>query len=166
MHLGTGSGAIALSLGKELKNATVTAVDLYDAALQVAKANGLNNKVSNVEFSQSRWYDSLAETNKFDLIASNPPYIDESDPHLEQGDLRFEPITALTAPNNGLADLEHIIGNAARFLNMDGWVIVEHGYNQAEAVEQLFKGNGFNNVRLYHDLNQLPRCTAGQLTHK
>ena len=162
LDLGTGSGAIALSLAKECPNATVTAVDYHDNALNVAKLNAKRNNIDNVTFIQSDWFNSLTPEVGFDLIASNPPYIEESDSHLEQGDLRFEPISALVALENGLADLSTIIKTAPQYLKQNGWLIVEHGYNQAQEVEKLFEYYGFSSITLRHDLNHLPRCTLGQ----
>ena len=162
LDLGTGSGAIALSLAKERENANVTAVDFSSSALDIAKSNAHTNNINNVEFFQSDWFSALDEGQQFDLIASNPPYIGETDPHLQQGDVRFEPISALTAKHKGLADLDLIIRTAPKFLKNNSWLIVEHGYNQAEPVAQLFKDNGFEHVSLHHDLNNLPRCTAGK----
>jgi len=124
--------------------------------------NAQRNNISNVNFIQSNWFESLEAQNTFNLIASNPPYIEPDDPHLERGDLRFEPINALVAQKNGLADLSTIISTAPKYLKPKGWLIVEHGYNQAEAVSELFKHHGFTSIALYSDLNELPRCTLGQ----
>lgn len=162
LDLGTGSGAIALSLAKESPKANVTAVDLYDNSLNVAKQNAIRNNVTNVDFTQSCWFGSLVDSKRYDLIASNPPYIEPNDPHLTQGDLRFEPSTALVAQENGLSDLSIIIQTAPRFLKDDGWLIVEHGYNQAKQVHALFTQHGFEKISLYQDLNGLARCTLGQ----
>ena len=164
LDLGTGSGAIALSLAKELPKANVTAVDMHSNALNVAKKNAAKNNISNVSFVQSNWFESLDDSLQYDLIASNPPYIEPNNPHLNQGDLRFEPTTALVAQDNGLADLSNIIQTAPQFLKDNGWLIIEHGYNQANAVEHLFKQSGFAQISLYKDLNNLARCTLGQLT--
>ena len=163
LDLGTGSGAIALSIAKELSKAKVTAVDVHSNALNVAKKNAVKNNISNVSFIQSNWFESLDDSLQFDLIASNPPYIEPNDPHLNQGDLRFEPTTALVAKENGLADLSNIIQTAPEFLKDNGWLIVEHGYNQASAVDSLFKQYGFTQISLHKDLNNLARCTLGQL---
>ena len=163
LDLGTGSGAIALSIAKELPKANITAVDVHNNALNVAKKNAVKNNISNVSFVQSNWFESLDDSLQFDLIASNPPYIEPNDPHLNQGDLRFEPTTALVAQENGLADLSNIIQTAPEFLKDNGWLIVEHGYNQASAVDSLFKQYGFTKISLHKDLNNLARCTLGQL---
>ena len=163
LDLGTGSGAIALSLAKERPNSIVTAVDYHQKALEVAEQNAKRNNINNVNFVQSNWFQSLNPISRFDLIASNPPYIESNDPHLAQGDLRFEPPSALIAKKNGLADLALIIESAPNYLKPQGWLIVEHGYNQADAVAQLFNEHGFSKVRLFHDLNNLARCTLGQI---
>lgn len=164
LDLGTGSGAIALALAKEHKNANVVATDNQSAALDVAKSNAIHNVINNVEFRQGSWFDAINDDERFDLIASNPPYIEPDDAHLNSGDLRFEPISALVADKVGMSDLECIIETAPNFLTAHAWLIVEHGYNQAERVSQLFASNGFNNIELLNDINNLPRCTRGQLT--
>ena len=163
LDLGTGSGAIALTLAKERPQANVIAAEYQAQAIEVAKRNALKNNVSNVEFIQSDWFESIDQDSKFDLIASNPPYIEPNDEHLKQGDLRFEPITALTASENGLADLRVIIQNSGRYLKPQGFLIVEHGYNQADKVRELFENNNFIDIELHKDINDLPRCTIGKL---
>jgi release factor glutamine methyltransferase len=162
LDLGTGSGAIALSIAKERSMAKVIATDLHDGALNVAKANAVDNDINNVEFRQGGWFDPIDDNEQFDLIASNPPYVEPGDEHLSQGDLRFEPITALVADDQGLADLHNIIENAPRFLKDGATLIVEHGYNQAEQVAAAFVKTGFEHIELVKDINDLPRCTRGQ----
>ena len=163
LDLGTGSGAIALSLAKERTNAKVIATDFMLGALSVAEKNADHNSINNVEFRQGSWFNPIQSNERFDLIASNPPYVEPNDPHLSVGDLRFEPISALVSQDLGLADLKNIIENAPSFLNDNGFLIVEHGYNQAEHVAKLFSDMGFSGIELIRDINDLPRCTRGQL---
>ncbi len=159
--LGTGSGAIALSLAKERPNSSVVAIDLHQEAINIARQNAVENKLSNVVFRQSNWLDD-ADKEQYDLIASNPPYVEASDSHLDKGDLRFEPSTALIAKDKGLADLRAIIEKAPQHLVENGWLLLEHGYNQADQVHDLLAKAGFTNIQLYSDLNHLPRCTAAK----
>jgi release factor glutamine methyltransferase len=162
LDLGTGSGAIALSIAKERPNAQVLATDYQAKALEVAKNNAAYNEVGNVQFLHSDWFSSIAVDKKFDLIASNPPYVAIGDPHLAQGDLRFEPDSALISGGDGLHDLEKVIQGSVNYLLPSAWLIVEHGYNQAGEVTQLFSSAGYTNIELYKDINDLPRCTIGQ----
>ena len=161
LDLGTGSGAIALALAKEIPSAHVIALDASAAALSVARDNAASCKLNNVQFLQSNWFDQLGST-CFDLIASNPPYIETGDPHLSQGDLRFEPKIALVSEGDGLADLRAITQQAIIYLKPGGHLIVEHGFNQSAQVAQLFGMAGLNNIKQHKDLNDLPRCTAGR----
>jgi len=163
LDLGTGSGAIALSIAKERPQSKVLAVDLHENALEVAAMNAELNKVTNVDFLVSHWFNEIDTEKCFDLIVSNPPYVESGDPHLAQGDLRFEPDSALIADEQGLADLRMIIKTAPSFLASNGWLIVEHGFNQANEIATLFTNNGFTKIELFEDINELPRCTAGQL---
>lgn len=162
LDLGTGSGAIALSIAKERPQAKVLATDAHAAALSVAKTNAQLNSLVNVDFVQSSWFDQIGTT-QFDLIAANPPYIDAQDQHLSQGDLRFEPDSALIAGRDGLADLEQIITQAPEYLNHQGWLVLEHGYNQQDQIQALFEAAGFTNIECHFDLNRLPRCTSAHL---
>ncbi len=165
LDLGTGSGCIAISLAHELKNDNwqVVAVDLSAAALEVARHNALINKVGNIEFIQSSWYDKLSMFDQplFDIIVSNPPYIDEADEHLAQ--LKAEPISALSAPNHGLADIEHIIQQAPDYLRADGLLAIEHGFDQGISVRQLFATNGFKSVMTVQDYGGNDRVTLGHI---
>ena len=162
LDLGTGSGAIALSIAKERPNSAVIATDFSVDALKVAKQNAVFNNINNVQFMQGSWYDALPAQQRFDVIVSNPPYIDEHDQHLAH--LTHEPITALTAKNNGLADLEVIIAQAPKWLNARGWLLVEHGYDQAQAVQQLFMQAGFSDVKTVKDYGSNDRVTMGKFT--
>lgn len=165
LDLGTGSGCIAISLAHELKNDNwqVVAVDLSPAALEVAQHNALINEVANIKFIQSSWYDALRTHEKvsFDVIVSNPPYIDEEDEHLAQ--LKAEPISALSAPNHGLADIEHIIQQAPSYLRIGGLLAIEHGFDQGVAVRQLFANSGFESVITVQDYGGNDRVTRGYI---
>ena len=164
LDLGTGSGCIAISLAHELKQATwqVVAVDLSPEALKVAKQNAVSNDVATIEFIQSSWYQALPTDNeyKFEVIVSNPPYIDEADEHL--AGLTAEPISALSAPNQGLADIEHIVQQAPNYLRATGLLAIEHGFDQGSAVRQLFLDSGFESVHTVQDYGGNDRVTLGQ----
>ncbi|HSX20156.1 MAG TPA: peptide chain release factor N(5)-glutamine methyltransferase, partial [Gammaproteobacteria bacterium] len=163
LDLGTGSGAIALSIAAERPDVAVVATDLSPEALQVAQINAKQFQISNVEFALGGWYEALTENqNKmFDLILSNPPYIAKYDPHLAQGDLRFEPNTALMAGVHGMDDLHVIISRAHEFLAPAGLLLVEHGYDQEQLVAKEFAQAGFAEVGCYKDLAGIPRVTMG-----
>lgn len=161
LDLGTGSGAIAVSLALELPQAQVSAVDFSPAALEVAQANALALG-ANVRFHAGSWFAPLGAA-RFDCIVSNPPYIAEADPHLAEGDLRFEPITALASGADGLDDLCHIIHAAPAHLETGGWLLLEHGYDQAEAVRALLEDAGFLGVQSWRDLAGIERVSGGHL---
>ncbi|MFI3156495.1 MAG: peptide chain release factor N(5)-glutamine methyltransferase [Methylococcaceae bacterium] len=161
IDLGTGSGIIAVTLAAERPHAQISAVDFSLAALRIAQFNADKHRINNIEFYQSNWFADVPDT-QFDLIISNPPYIAEDDSHLRQGDIRFEPQTALCAPEQGLADIG-IIANAARnHLKPCGHLLIEHGYNQQQAVQALFKDLHYDCVQTYADLSGQPRATYGQ----
>ncbi len=160
--LGTGTGAIALALAKERPRCKILATDRSAAALAVARDNGRNHGLANVEFCQGHWFEALPADMAFDMIVSNPPYIKETDPHLQQGDVRFEPVTALQAGQSGLDDLQHLIRDALPHLKPGGWLLLEHGYDQADAVTQLLQHAGYQQVNDYPDLAGQPRVTAGR----
>ncbi|WP_201543042.1 peptide chain release factor N(5)-glutamine methyltransferase [Psychrobacter immobilis] len=172
LDLGTGSGCIAISLAHELNNSNpnskteswqVVAVDLSLEALKIAKYNAMVNEVADIEFIQSSWYDALATQDEplFDVIVSNPPYIDEEDEHLAR--LVAEPISALSAPNHGLADIEHIVQHAPRYLLKGSLLAIEHGFDQGDAARQLFLNRGFESVYTVQDYGGNDRVTLGQL---
>jgi len=160
LDLGTGSGAIALSLAAERPAWQVLASDFSAAALAVARSNASKNSLSNCEFRHGSWFDVVGEGEKFNLIVSNPPYIDPDDTHLAA--LTHEPITALTAPQHGLADLVQIVAGAGRHLLDAGWLLVEHGYDQGQAVRELFTQAGFVQVETLRDYGGNERVTLGQ----
>ena len=159
--LGTGSGAIALALAKERPLCRILATDRSAAALAVARDNARTHQLANVRFRQGTWFEALQHEAAFDMIVSNPPYIREDDPHLQQGDVLFEPAAALQAGQTGLADLQHLIREALPHLKPGGWILLEHGYDQAAAVMQLLKQAGYEQVSDYTDLAGQPRVVAG-----
>jgi len=153
LDLGTGSGAIALAIAHAAPDAIVTATDQSPEALAIAKANAKHLDLeSRVQFAQGSWYVALGDNTLFDVILSNPPYIANEDPHLTQGDLRFEPISALTDHANGLTCLEAIIHGASNHLNPMGLIAVEHGFDQSEAVVSLMKDVGLRDIQTHQDL--------------
>lgn len=162
LDLGTGTGAIALAIAKHAPQCEIIAVDASAAALAVAQQNVLSLQLQNVQCLQSNWFTALDQAS-FDLIVSNPPYIEADDPHLQQGDLRFEPLSALASGTDGLQDIRKIIAQAPAHLNAGGWLMLEHGYDQAEAVQQLLNAAGFKNVQSLKDLGDHLRVTLGQL---
>jgi release factor glutamine methyltransferase len=164
LDMGTGSGAIAVALAHTRPDAQVTALDVSAAALDVARANAARNG-STVRFLQSDWFAALGEE-RFDLIASNPPYIAAGDAHLSQGDLRFEPVGALTDHADGLSALRSIIAGAAKHLNNQAWLLLEHGYDQAAAVRVLLQEAGYSDVQSWVDLSGIERVSGGIRTLK
>lgn len=160
--LGTGTGAIALALAKERPTCLIIATDRSTAALAVAKDNARTNQLANVQFRQGDWLEALHHEAGFDVIVSNPPYIKEHDPHLQEGDVRFEPATALQAGRAGLDDLQHIIQDALPHLKPGGWLVLEHGYDQREAVVRLLQQAGYEQVTDYPDLAGQPRVAEGR----
>jgi release factor glutamine methyltransferase len=161
LDLGTGTGAIALAIAQHAPQVLVTAVDASQGALSVAESNLKHLQLHNVSLCLSHWFDALPQR-VFDLIVSNPPYIEDSDPHLNQGDLRFEPPSALASGADGLQDIRHIAAHATSHLNPGGWLMLEHGYNQADAVQELLNTHGFRAVETIKDLGGQPRVTIGQ----
>ena len=163
LDLGTGSGAIALAIAHEAPNAQITASDQSIEALEIAKINAAHlNVTSRVQFFQGNWYEALDGGTSFDIILSNPPYIAAQDKHLSQGDLRFEPISALTDHGNGLTCLETIISGAPIHLNPNGLLALEHGFDQSEAVVALMKSAGLHDIQTYQDLNCHYRVATGR----
>ena len=161
LDLGTGTGAIALALAGELPNAMVVAVDYSTAALNVAKENAINNNINNVEFVQSDWYKNI-KGKKFDIIVSNPPYIDSYDNDIDEEVKDYEPALALFANDNGLADIEAIISQAKYFLAENGRIYIEHGYTQSASVLEIFQKHGFVNAEIIQDLNSRDRCSKAE----
>lgn len=161
LDLGTGTGAIALALASERPDCNVTAVDLIPDAVALAQRNAAHLNITNIEILQSRWFSAL-EGQQFAMIVSNPPYIDEHDPHLAQGDVRFEPLSALVAANNGLADLHTIIDAARQHVLPGGWLLLEHGWQQGADVRAIFEHYGWQHVATCRDYGDNERLTLGQ----
>ena len=160
LDLGTGSGAVAVTLARHRPQAEVVAVDQSAAALEVARENAQRLGAGNLRLTQSDWYSALDEE-KFDLIVSNPPYIAAADPHLTQGDVRFEPPAALASGVDGLDDIRTIIRGAAAHLKPGGWLLFEHGYDQAAACRELLAQAGFEQVASAADLAGIERVSYG-----
>jgi release factor glutamine methyltransferase len=160
--LGTGSGAIALAIASERPDWRIIAVDSSAAALAVARKNAQLNQLANVEFYEGDWCKALPDLLQPNMVVSNPPYIDEDDPHLMVGDLRFEPMSALRAADNGLSDLRILSRQAFAVLLDGGWVLFEHGYNQGAAVRQLLQQAGFTNISTTQDHGNQDRVTIGK----
>ena len=166
LDLGTGTGAIALALASELSPICqkrqilleIIGVDLMPDVVALAQSNAERNKL-NVQFLQSRWFENI--TGQFDLIVSNPPYIDAQDEHLRQGDVRFEPLSALVANDAGYADLRHIIESAPNYLNSNGALLLEHGWQQGEKVRSIFQENHWEMVETVRDYGDNERVTLG-----
>jgi release factor glutamine methyltransferase len=161
IDLGTGSGIIAITLAAERPLARVSATDFSLAALSVAKLNANKHHTNNIQFFQSNWFDNVPDA-KFNLVISNPPYIAENDSHLQQGDIRFEPQTALCGGELGLNDIKIIADTARNRLESGGYLLIEHGYDQQEQVQIIFKNFHYDNVKTVTDLSGLPRVTYGR----
>ncbi|MCY9863442.1 peptide chain release factor N(5)-glutamine methyltransferase [Vibrio coralliirubri] len=164
LDLGTGTGAIALALASEMPNRQVTGIDLRPEAQQLATENAQRLNITNATFLHGSWFEPLSSEDvvKFSLIVSNPPYIEKNDPHLSQGDVRFEPITALVAEEKGLADIRYISENARGFLENEGWLAFEHGYDQGLAVREIMQALGYLDVVTEKDYGGNDRVTLGR----
>lgn len=162
LDLGTGTGAIALALGRERGGWQVVAVDRVPEAVALAERNRVRLGLANVSVRASHWFSAL-EGERFDVIVSNPPYIRSQDPHLHEGDVRFEPSSALVSGRDGLDDIRHIIANAPAHLAEAGWLLLEHGYDQAPRVRELMAQQGFEQIESREDLGGHERVTLGRL---
>ena len=158
--LGTGTGAIALALASELVDAKVIGVDFIEQAVTLANENAQQNNIPNAHFFKSDWFSALSNK-KFHVIVANPPYIENTSPFLSQGDVRFEPESALTSGPDGLNDIRHIVEHAPNYLHQDGILAFEHGFNQANAVAQLLEQRGFTSVKNIQDYGGNDRVTLG-----
>jgi len=161
LDLGTGTGAVALAIAKHRPQAQVMAIDASKAALRIAEHNAKQLGLAHVRFTLSHWF-SAVESDRFNLIVSNPPYIEQHDPHLSQGDLRFEPISALASGTDGLDDIREIIAHSLIHLLPQGWLMLEHGYNQAELAADLMAENGLIEIKTIQDLGGNDRVTIGK----
>ncbi|MDB6096578.1 MAG: prmC 2 [Francisellaceae bacterium] len=162
LELGTGSGAIAIALAYTCPNWEVTATDLSQCALELAQGNALDHQLNNIKFIKSNWFEELDNTFYYDLILSNPPYIDIVDPYIEESVKLYEPKEALFSKNKGLSDLETIIKNSNQYLKPGGILMLEHGFMQKLSVNTLFSQNDYLTIQNYQDLRGLDRITLGQ----
>lgn len=165
LDLGTGSGAIALAFASERPGWTVVAIDRSPEAVDLARYNAEQLAIENVDFNTGDWFTPLLDARKaerFDLIVSNPPYIAEDDPHLRRGDVRFEPPGALVSGEGGLADLRHLVGEARAHLVAGGWLLLEHGHDQAIAVRDALESAGYADVATLGDLGGNDRVSLGR----
>ena len=158
LDLGTGTGAIALALGSEMPNWQITAVDRVSDAVALATRNQQRLAINNVHVKQSNWFSEL-HGEKFNLIVTNPPYIESSDIHLNQGDVRFEPLSALVADDCGMSDIKQIITQSRDYLLSSGYLLIEHGFEQGEAVRHFFEKMAFVNIKTVKDLGNNDRVT-------
>ncbi len=165
LDLGTGSGAIALALASERPNWKITATDKSIAALTIAKKNAQQLNLNNIEFIHSNWFEAFNEQLTghplFDIIASNPPYIPQLDPHLSRGDVRFEPVSALASGEDGLDDIHLICQQALKYLKPEAMLIIEHGFDQKAKLHSIFTHSTYKNICQHTDLARLPRLTSG-----
>lgn len=167
LDLGTGTGAIALAFASEQPRWQVAGVDVREEAVALAARNAQALAITNARFVQSDWFSALETLDeaekRFDIIVSNPPYIAADDPHLVEGDVRFEPRSALVADAEGMADLLHLVHTARHYLIASGWLLLEHGYTQAEKVREALSNAGYQNVESVRDLGGHERVTLGHL---
>ncbi len=159
LELGTGSGAIAIALEKELPNAQIIATDFSTKALTIAKTNAKALSINQLNFIQSDWFSDIPNS-QFNIIVSNPPYIEQHDPHLK-GEIRFEPIQALTSGDDGLDDIRIIVKNSVGYLKPGGTLLIEHGFDQGNKVSGLMKESGFIKCQTLSDYSQNDRITLG-----
>lgn len=161
LDMGTGSGAIALAIAKERPDWDIIACDFSKEALKIAQENALRLKITNVIFHHSDWFKALPKK-QYHAIISNPPYISERDPHLNQGDIRFEPLTALASGQDGLADLQYIIEHGFEYLLPDGLLLLEHGYNQKNQLRAILDKSGYKSVNCWQDIQGNDRVSGGR----
>ncbi len=162
IDLGTGTGAIAIAIAKSRPKWKIIASDQSEGALAIAKKNTAKYELKNIELVNSNWFSNIKANTSFDLIISNPPYIADQDPHLKQGDVQFEPTSALSAGPDGLDDIRQIVTTSTARLKQHGWLILEHGYDQGATVKALFEKHGYHTIQQGLDLNGHIRATYGQ----
>jgi release factor glutamine methyltransferase len=160
--LGTGTGAIALALASERPRWAITGVDRIPEAVQLAQENAKRLGLGHVNFKQSFWFSQLQQ-DKFDLIVSNPPYVETNSPYLVEGDVRFEPQSALTSGDDGLDDIRYIVEHTPTYLKSNGWLMLEHGFEQHQAVAKIMENADFVDIQALEDLNRYQRITIGKL---
>jgi len=160
LDLGTGSGIIGITLAKNFKKSNVLLADISIKAIKVAKKNIEANYLQNIHYVHSNWFENV-DNSMFDIIVSNPPYISKEDPHLQQPELIKQPQVALVSDDEGLQDIKVIVGNASEYLRKMGILLIEHGYNQANKVKQIFTDNKFNQIEQHKDINNKIRVTVG-----
>jgi len=161
LELGTGSGAIAVALAKELPELQIYATDISESALEIAKKNAATNGCETIIFRKGHWFEAIGNE-KFQLIVSNPPYVAVGDPHLQEGDLPYEPIGALVADEKGLSDIQYLVSNAKDYLHANGWLGLEHGFDQAESVRQMMLQQGYHNIQTIKDFAGIDRLSICQ----
>lgn len=162
IDMGTGTGAIAIALATEKPQWNIFACDISEQAIQLARLNSQQHQTDNITFIQSDWFNNITD-NDFDIIVSNPPYIASDDVHLSQGDVRFEPKSALTAGDAGMDDIDYLCLHAKQHLRNHGYLIVEHGYDQKNAVFDCFTKNGYSDIEQRQDLSGHTRMTSGRI---
>lgn len=160
LDMGTGTGAIAISIASERPAWQIISSDVSEQALDLARQNSKQHQTGNITFIHSDWFENITE-HDFDIIVSNPPYIADDDPHLLEGDVRFEPRSALISGETGMDDIEHLCLHAKNHLADNGWLIIEHGYNQKQLVAECFSENGYTQIEQKKDLSGHTRMTAG-----
>lgn len=161
IDLGTGSGAIAIAIASEKPDWEIIATDISTEALSIAAENAHNHQITNIKLVESNWFEQL-DQQCFDLIISNPPYIAEQDKHLSQGDVRFEPLSALASGETGMDDIKYITAQSKEYLTPNGWLVFEHGYDQKQQVYDCFHDNNFHKIIQLTDLSGQARITAGR----
>jgi release factor glutamine methyltransferase len=159
LDLGTGTGAIALALASERPQWQIEAVDYSDEAVALAKVNADNLALTQVHIYQSDWFNQVADDKRFDIIVSNPPYIDEHDYHLNEGDVRYEPKSALVAADHGLADIKVIAHQALNFLKPGGFLYIEHGFEQSKMVQKILADLAYSEIQTIKDYSHNDRVT-------